>query len=151
MITCCLSHGKAYIFYSHFHHIKVNHSILELNFVTTLIKQSHWYIIVAASAIKQFHQPSASWLNHWLDIIEGDKKTYEKTSPPQPKRRVSNRGEKSRAGLIGAPQLNPKANAIRAKSTTPIAKGIKPLGQFMFRSSVIAWIMSKKNDTATTW
>lgn len=52
---------------------------------------------------------------------------YEKTSPPQPAIAENRRGEKSRAGFIGAPQLKPKANIINPKSVTPIAIGTRPI------------------------
>ena len=55
--------------------------------------------------------------------------SYEKTSDPHPAINVNNRGEKSLAGLIGAPQLNPNEKTSNPRSVTPIAIGISPIHQ----------------------
>ena len=55
--------------------------------------------------------------------------SYEKTSDPHPAINVNNRGEKSLAGLIGAPQLNPNEKTSNPKSVIPIAIGISPTQQ----------------------
>ena len=55
--------------------------------------------------------------------------SYEKTSDPHPAINVNNRGEKSLAGLIGAPQLNPNEKISNPRSVTPIAIGISPIHQ----------------------
>lgn len=60
-------------------------------------------------------------------------------------------GAKSRAGLMGAPQLNPKAKIIRPKSVTPMAIGTNPLGVFMFLLSVMAQMRRRKKETQMIW
>lgn len=77
------------------------------------------------------------------------KVTYLITPHPQPAIDVKSRGAKSRAGLIGAPQLNPKAKIMRPKSVTPMAMGTRPLGVFMFLLSVMAQIKRRKKETQT--
>lgn len=75
---------------------------------------------------------------------------YENTSEPQPAKEVKSLGEKSRAGLSGAPLITPKDNTIKPRSQRPIKIGTIPFGQFMFRLSVTALITRRKKAVLTS-
>ena len=75
--------------------------------------------------------------------------TYVNTCPPQPAIAVKILGPKSRAGFRAKPVLKPNVAPI-VKTTSPITRGITPLGGALFFSSVMAHIHPTRSIVPNT-